>query len=439
MKKNKITLSVCLTVVLVICIASIWLRFIQPSVLNSNDSVTELSQTRSNLPVKKENSRQSTKRLDLENSVNSENGSAGIDTPNNTQQIEISAQAAEILSGMTLDEKIWQMFFVTPESLTGVSNVIQAGETTQKALELQPVGGVIYFKNNIKTSEQLIEMLSTTQSYSEIPLFLGVDEEGGRVVRVSGNTDMDLPQIPPMLEVGDIGDVEYAQKIGEVVGAYLYSYGFNVDFAPVADIVTNSKNTEIGDRSFSSDPIIASKMVAAFTNGLHNENMASVLKHFPGHGSTQNDSHNGYSESMRTLDEMRDSDFAPFISGIDAGAEFVLVSHMSAINVDSSALPASLSKIIITDILRSELGFEGIVITDSLEMGAITNQYSSGESAVLAIEAGVDMLLIPAQMTLAFSALKDAVMSGRLSEARIDKSVTRIINTKLNMSLFKTQ
>ena len=419
--------------VLLLCIASVWLYFKPSNTLKKNDFTNEIMQTPQTPTVQEE---ESPNLLNPDGDTIISNDTAVSVTSLDQVQAAISERALDILAEMTLDEKIWQLFFVTPESLTGVSGVIQAGEATKDALESQPVGGVIYFRNNIKTPEQLSEMLENTQAYSKIPLFIGVDEEGGRVARVSGNANMELPRIPPMLEVGNAGDTKYTKQIAETVGAYLYGYGFNVNFAPVADIVTNGNNTEIGDRSFSSDPSVASEMVAAFVDGLHNENMAAVLKHFPGHGSTQNDSHNGYSESNRTLDEMRGNEFNPFISGIAAGAEFVLVSHMSAISVDSSALPASLSKIIITDILRDELGFEGIAITDSLAMGAVTDRYSSGEAAVLAIEAGIDMLLMPNQMKMAFNALKAAVESGRLSELRINESVMRIVSTKLSMSLF---
>ena len=340
-----------------------------------------------------------------------------------------------ILEGMSLEEKIYQMIFTTPESLTGMGSVIQAGETTKNALAKRPIGGIIYFSSNIQTPEQVKEMIKKSQSFSKIPLFIGVDEEGGRVSRISGKSGMGFEKIPAMADIGASGDADKAYEVGVKLGDMVGGLGFNVDFAPVADIITNPENTEIGDRSFGKDPKMAAEMVKQVVLGLQENNVSAVLKHFPGHGSTHANSHNGYSESGRTLEEMRAEEFKPFQAGIDAEADFVLVSHMSAINVDSSSKPASLSKIIIEDILRKELGYEGIVTTDSLSMGAITERYSSGETAVMAVLAGVDVLLIPADLAGAYNGISAAVSSGRISEERIDESVFRIISLKIKRGI----
>lgn len=349
----------------------------------------------------------------------------------------IMEQAENIVAEMTLDEKIYQMIFTTPESLTGVSGVFQAGDATKAALQARPVGGIIYFAPNIQSREQIKTMIARSQEFSKLALFIGVDEEGGRVTRISSNPGMGYDKIPAMAQIGASGDSQKAYDTGKQLAKITGELGFNVDFAPVADIITNPNNTEIGDRSFGNDSELAADMVKQLVLGLQDSNICSVLKHFPGHGSTQANSHNGYSESRRTLDEMRGAEFPPFQAGIKAGADFVLISHMSAVNVDSSGKPASLSKTIVTDILKKELGFIGLVITDSLSMGAITNRYSAGEAAVMAVEAGVDVLLIPASLSSAFSGVKNAVSSGRISEERIDESVMKIISLKLRRSIIK--
>ena len=345
--------------------------------------------------------------------------------------------AEDMLKKMTLDEKIYQMFFVTPELLTDVGNVVQAGEATKKALEERPVGGIIYFSANIKNKKQVMDMIGNTQKYSKTPLFIGVDEEGGRVARISGNNELGFEKIPAMSVIGETNDPKKSYAVGETIASNIKALGFNVNFAPVADIITNPNNKEIGDRAFGNDPKITALMVEQQVLGLQENGVSAAVKHFPGHGSTQANSHDGYSESLRTLDEFRLVEFEPFKAGINAGTDFVLVSHMSAVNVDTSGLPASLSKKIITDILKSELGFEKLVVTDSLSMGAITTKYSAGEAAILAIEAGVDILLIPKDIKDAFNSIKEAVSTGKLTEKRIDESVLKILQVKKERGIIK--
>ncbi len=236
--------------------------------------------------------------------------------------------------------------------------------------------------------------------------------------------------VTPISPMGELKTEEEAQSAGRTLGKELKELGFNVDFAPVADVLVNSKNTEIGDRSFGSDAEKVSKMVGAFVPAIEGEGVSAVLKHFPGHGSTSVNSHTGYSESKRTLSELRECEFKAFSAGIEAGADFVMVSHMTAVNAVKEKTPSSLSKEIITDMLKGELGFEGIVITDALDMGAVTDSYGSGEAAVMAVEAGADMLLMPQNLGEAYDALLAAVKSGRITKERIDESVRKILTQK---------
>lgn len=343
----------------------------------------------------------------------------------------------QYISKMSLSDKIYQMMMVTPESLTGVGQAVAAGDATKEALKKMPVGGIIYFAQNFTSREQTIEMINNTQKFSKIPLFIAVDEEGGEVSRLGGNADMGITHFPPMREVADGENaLVTVSEIGGVLGRELKELGFNVDFAPVADVLVDVNNTEIGNRSFGTEPQAVAALVSTFTSSMENEGVSSVLKHFPGHGSTVSDSHKGYSQSVRTLEELRCTEFVPFKAGIDAGADFVLVSHMSLPRITDDTVPASLSDYVITNLLRGELGYDGIVITDALNMGAITEEFSCGEAAVAAIKAGVDILLMPQDIAEAHDAVLNAVERGDISESQIDESVGRIISVKKDKNLF---
>lgn len=341
-----------------------------------------------------------------------------------TSPEELAAQ--EILDGMTLDEKLCQLFVVTPDALTGLSPATAAGDATREALERTPVGGLVYFAQNIVSAEQVTQMLQTTQSYSKIPLLLGVDEEGGRVSRLSGVGLTDV--LDPMATYGAAGDTAAVEAMGKKLGGQVKGAGFNVDFAPVADIVTNPNNTEIGDRSFSSDPAVASDMVAAMTRGLQEGGVLACLKHFPGHGSTKTDSHDGAATVDKTLPQLRQEDLKPFMSGIAAGADMVMVGHLTVPTMDD--VPASLSRKIVTNLLRYDLGFRGVIVTDGLQMQALA-QYADGEKAVLALAAGNDMLLEISDVPGTVAAIEKALVDGTLTQAALDQSVLRILQLKL--------
>ena len=348
--------------------------------------------------------------------------------------INISKHANDILEKMTIDEKIHQMLFVTPEVLTGIGQVVQAGETTKQSLYTHPVGGIIYFNENIVDKEQVQTMITQTQSFAKIPLFIGVDEEGGRVSRIS--KDFFIP-IEPMAHIGASGDASKALETGKIIAANIKSMGFNVTFAPVADVLTDPNNMAIGDRSFGKDPYIVADMVKQEVIGLQTNGVSAAIKHFPGHGGTTTDTHQGYTESFRTVDDLRSIDFLPFKAGIDTGVDFVMLSHISSTQADNSGLPASLSKIMVTDYLKNELNFKKIIITDSMSMGAILNNYSSGEAAVLAIQAGVDMLLCPSDIDETVQGIKNALKKGELSEKQINDSVAKILKVKIDRGIIE--
>lgn len=341
-------------------------------------------------------------------------------------------QISGIISGMTLEEKVCQLFMVTPEQLTHVSTVVQAGESTKASLEKYPVGGLVYFKQNILDEEQIKTMIANSRSYSKYPLFIGVDEEGGSLVaRIANNEGFSVEKVPDMQTIGASEDYEAAYQAGRTIGSYLSELGFDMDFAPVADVLTNPNNTVIGKRSFGPDAKVDAQMAAQVVKGLKEYNIKAVLKHFPGHGGTDGDSHEAAVTNGRTLAQLEETEFLPFVSGIQAGAKFVMVGHISLPEVTGDSIPATLSPAIIGGLLRERLGFDGIVITDSMSMGAITNYYTPAEAAVKVIQAGGDMILMPADFEQAYEGVLDAVRDGTLSEERINESVYRILDCKI--------
>lgn len=341
---------------------------------------------------------------------------------------------AGAISNMSLEEKVAQLFIITPEALTGVDSVTMAGDYTRSSFNNYPVGGIVYFENNIQSESQLYEMASAMQLISmeriQLPVFLCTDEEGGSVNRITGRGVADVPYIPSMYEIGTMGDPKEAYNIGFTIGSYLKRMGINVDFAPVADIYSNPENTVIGTRSFGGSPELVSEMVGNEVLGMKSVNMKATLKHFPGHGDTAADSHSGMAMSYKTLDELRMFELRPFKAGIEAGTDFIMLGHITFPNIINDGIPASLSKWCVTDLLRNELGYEGIIITDALNMGAVSNYYSSGDAAIMAIRAGVDMLLMPADFYSAYNAIVLAVQTGEISEERIDESLERILRVK---------
>lgn len=259
---------------------------------------------------------------------------------------------------------------------------------------------------------------------------MGVDEEGGIVSRIAKSGIMETPVYDSMQAIGQTGDSLKAYETGCQIGSYLSELGFNVDFAPVADVLTNPQNTVIGSRSFGSDPSIDGAMVASEVKGLHTKGMLSTLKHFPGHGDTYEDSHEGKSYVYKTREELENCEWIPFKKGIEAGSDFVMMGHISCPGITGDDTPASLSYTICTEILRDQLGFQGLVITDAMNMGAVANEYASGDAAVRAVQAGADMILMPADFSAAYAGVRNAVQNGTITEERINESVRRILAVK---------
>lgn len=362
-------------------------------------------------------------------------GSTKVVTENTTEittetVTETTTQAAEerLLDSMSLRQKVGQLFIVTPEALVNnTKTVTMADDSLAEGFAKYPVGGVILFSKNIENPEQLKSFTCNIKACSAIPLFVSVDEEGGEVARLADSNTFDLPKYESMTAVGRENK---AYDAGFTIGSYLNEYGFNLDFAPVADVNTNLNNPIIGQRAFSNNPQLAAEMVGEAVKGFHKGGVMCCLKHFPGHGDTETDSHKGYASTNKTFEEMEGCEMLPFSEGIKAGADMVMVGHITAPEVTDDGLPASLSKAMITGCLREKMGYEGVVVTDSMSMGAVTKYYDAGEAAVMAISAGADIVLMPGDLEKAFTAVEQAVESGKISEERLNESVLRILKLK---------
>lgn len=354
---------------------------------------------------------------------------------------KISIEEKSFIDTLTLEEKVGQLFVIRPDSIDPdltpqeieknfASGVISLSEKMIAEYEKFPAGGFVLFQKNIKNPQQLKEFNEQLHGLGKIRPLIFIDEEGGRVARLANTKDFYLPKYKNMGELAAGKNEQAVYEAGITIGSYLCDYGFDVDFAPVADVNTNPKNPIIGTRAFSSDPETAGRMAMIFMEGLHNSGVLGCLKHFPGHGDTMTDSHKGYAETQKNWKELKECELLPFENGINNGVEMIMAAHITVPKVDFNGLPSTLSKIILTEKLRDELCFKGLIITDAMEMKAITSKYSDGEAAVMAIKAGADIILMPYDYRAAYKAVLKAIKKGEITEARIDESVRRILKVK---------
>ncbi len=361
-----------------------------------------------------------------------------VSIPEESEAADVKVDVQRTFDNMNLKEKICQMMITAPESLANYYSLTYIDDWFKECYKNCPVGGFIYFSGNISYSDQLRQLLADTQELAQgegAGVFQTVDEEGGSLTRVS--SALGIFPTDNMSSYGELNDTWETYAAGSTIGGYLADYGFNVDLAPVADVDLNPYN-ELGSRIFSSDPTVVSDMTSAFVRGLNSEGICSTLKHFPGLGAGGGNTHYGSVYIDRTYDQLKLAEFPAFKGGIDVGADFVMVGHQmvfAAEEADGQALPADLSPTVVTDWLRGDLGFDGLVITDSHSMGAITGYYDSGEAAVMAVEAGCDIILMPNDLEGAIDGLISAVNSGRISFDRIDESVMRILEKKFEMGI----
>ena len=351
---------------------------------------------------------------------------------------------ADRLAGMTLREKVGQLFFVRPDSLDLAQTQEQINDAnTDGATALTdamaatladyPVGGVVLFGKNITGQQQLDDFVGQLHAALATPMLVGIDEEGGLVARLANHPAFDLPKYESAAAVAAQG-ADAVREMSTTIGNYLNTFNIDLDFAPDADVNTNPNNPVIGTRAFASDPQTAAEMVTAAVEGFAATDTLCCIKHYPGHGDTAEDSHKSLAVTHKTWDELQACELLPFQAGIQAGVDLVMVGHIAAPEVTGNDLPASLSPQLVGT-LRSELGYTGAIITDSMAMEGITDQHLAGEAAVLAIQAGIDILLMPNGLTEAFDAVVAAVEDGTIPESRIEESAARVLALKLKRGL----
>jgi beta-N-acetylhexosaminidase len=336
-----------------------------------------------------------------------------------------SLKIPELIENMSLDEKLGQMIFA------GISGT-EPNLEDEHLINKYKVGGVIFNKENLSSPSQTVAFINhlKAENISKIPLFFGIDQEGGRISKLPG----DLIDIPANLEIGEksSSNPSFSYEVGSVLGKLVRSYGFNVNFAPVLDINSNPENPVIGDRSFGSKPNLVSKLGIQTMKGMQSENIIPTIKHFPGHGDTSVDSHLELPVVNKTKAELEELELIPFKRAIDEGAEMVMIAHILLPKIDPEH-PSSMSQVIITKLLRNQLGFEGVVITDDMTMEAITGNYDIGSAAVMSVKAGSDIIMVAhdyEKVIKVISELKSAVERGEISEERINQSVARILQLK---------
>lgn len=335
----------------------------------------------------------------------------------------------EQIASMTLNEKLGQMQIVGIEGY-------EIDDGAKQMIEELHIGGFILFGSNIKSPEQLLELnnsLKSANSVNKIPLFISVDEEGGRISRISKT----IKNLPTNKDIGKINNEEFSYEIGMLLAEKVKAFGFNMNFAPVLDINSNPKNPVIGDRAFGSKAEVVRDLGVQTMLGIRSGGVVPVVKHFPGHGDTSVDSHVGLPSVDNDIERLKNFELIPFEAAIDNGAECVMVAHILLPKIDAEN-PATLSKTIITDILRKQLKFEGVVITDDMTMGAITKNYDLATAAVQTVNAGSDIILVAHKYENALAtmkSLKEAVQAGKITEKRIDQSVYRILKLKQRYNL----
>lgn len=343
-------------------------------------------------------------------------GSAG--TPAPAPDAWIPGRVAK----MSVAEKVGQLFVPT------FSSRADAVEKIKK----YHVGGLIYFPGNISTPERTAAQSNALQKASGIPLLLGVDEEQGIVSRTAFAT-----RFPGNMALGATGDPAQARAAAQVTGAELRAIGINLDYAPDADVNVNPRNPVIGLRSFGADPALVSKMTAGAVGGFQAAGIAATAKHFPGHGDTATDSHTGLPVIKHSRKEWERLDAPPFKAAIAAGVDMIMTAHIVVPKLDRSGDPATLSKTVLTGLLRGTLGYQGVITTDSLEMAGVREKYGDAQVPVRAINAGADQLLMPPSLPRAHAAVVRAVRSGKITRKRLDESVTRILRLKQRRGLFQ--
>lgn len=314
-----------------------------------------------------------------------------------------------LLSGMTTEEMVAGMFIVSPEAITGVGTAVQASEGTKTAITQNPVGGLVYAPKNYNSSEQFTQMITNTKSYAKYPVFVIVSAECG----ASGYG------LEATAKASELSDEEGVRQAYGTIASKLASYGVNMNLAPVADIVSEEGDVSLQGRTFGSDASVAAPLVNAAVQAMQEAKVSAVLQKFP-----------GAAAGSKSLEELKNSEFVVYSMAIQNGVDCIMVSHDKASGVTGDDTPSSMSQVMINDVLRNTLGFDGVVMTDALDDSAITGSYSSAEAAVAAIQAGADLLLAPENYQEAYEGVLQAVADGTITPERIHDSIYRIYRVK---------
>ncbi|NUP83677.1 MAG: beta-hexosaminidase [Nonomuraea sp.] len=341
------------------------------------------------------------------------------------------------LTKLTLEEKVGQLFMpvlygTAADTVSGENQARYSAQTPAKVIARYHLGGVILFPANVKTTAQVVKLTNGMQDASgKVPLLIGTDQENGLVSRMSAL----MTDFPGAAEIGATGEPALSRAVAKATGEELRVLGVNLDFAPVADVNVNPRNPVIGRRAYGNDPERVATMVSAAVKGFGEAKIASTAKHFPGHGDTTVDSHTGLPVIKHTKAQWEKIDAPPFKAAIDAGVDAVMSAHIVFPKLDPSGDPATLSRPILTGLLRDKLGFKGVISTDALNMEGVRKKYGDGEVAVRAVLAGADLLLMPYDLRKAYQAVLGAVKAGRISRDRLDQSVTRLLTLKQKRGL----
>lgn len=335
-----------------------------------------------------------------------------------------------LVAGMSVEEKVAQLLIIAIRRDTRGRPILQADAAVLDQVRRLAPGGVILFGENVQTIPQTMGLIRDLQAEAAVPLFVAVDEEGGTVSRLRKANAMHATPLPPNHALSVGGTPHMAFTMGSIIGEELSALGFNMNLAPVADVVPPNGQSFIGRRSFGSDPALVAEMVSAFTRGLQSHDVCAVLKHFPGHGDTEQDTHTGAVVVPHGLDRLRSVEFLPFIHGIEAGADGVMTAHLQVPAVTGNDLPATFSPVVQKAILRGELGHDKLIVTDAMNMGAIQQFFSPEEAALNAFRAGADLLLMPPDPDAARDAILAAVREDSGLMAQLDASVARVLRVK---------
>ena len=389
----------------------------------SNDSSTNIDNSNSISNSNTQSNTQTNTNTSTNTNTKTNSNKPTNSNSNVTKPLTVAETVDRKLKEMTLDEKIGQMLII---SVTGTS----LNSTTKNNLTKYKPGGVILFANNLADYNTTIQFVDNMKKTSSIPLIVSIDQEGGKVQRLTSITGKLATNIPPMFSLGKMDDTNLSYSVGTVIAEELRVFGFNMDFAPVLDVLSSEDSKVIGTRSFGTDPNLVSKMGISLAKGLESKGVIAVYKHFPGHGATETDSHYDLPVLSKTKAELYDKDFIPFQKAIQNDAKVIMIGHLAVPNITGDKTPASLSKVLITDILKKEMGYKGLVITDALNMGALSKNYTEKQIYEMAINAGVDILLMPKSPESAIKYIKQSIKEGKIKESQINESVRKILMLK---------